>query len=99
MPHLGQERHTGVELYVVNHAVVERVPEISGAVGFDRRHAEVVDISSEVGLSGDTDGYIVGDIMCRVGSPSIVTVRLVISRADHIWLGDRDGGHFIIVVV
>lgn len=53
------EIRLGVELDKVRHAVVEAVPEISRAAGFDAGHAEVVAVAREVGLAGHADRGVV----------------------------------------
>lgn len=60
----------------MGHSVVVTVPEVVGLVGFLRRHAEVLDVESEVCLSEHA-------VRITVARETIVAIRFVISGSDH----------------
>lgn len=79
--------------------MVEVVPEISQAAALARRHAEVVDLPREVRLAGHTDRYGICDAASLVRRATIITVRLMIARANHVRPDRRDARHLVVKVV
>jgi hypothetical protein len=63
----------GVNLHIVSHSGIERIPEVSEALWFGAGHSEVMNVAGEVRLSRNTDGYIIGYVVDRVCRSSIVT--------------------------
>jgi hypothetical protein len=63
----------GVNLHIVSHSGIERIPEVSEALGFGAGHSEVIDEAGEVRLSRNIDGDIIGYVVDRVCRSSIVT--------------------------
>lgn len=86
----------GIELDVMRHPVIERVPEVLDATGLRARHAEVVTKTREVSLAGHADAGIVCDVLCLVGCSSVVTVRLVVTGTNHVRLERGDGDHIVV---
>lgn len=80
----------GIELDVMRHPVIERVPEVLDTTGLRARHAEVVAETGEVSLAGHADAGIVGDVLCLIGCPCVVAVCLVVTGANHVRLERGD---------
>ena len=81
-----------VNLHIVSHSGIERIPEISEAFRLGARHSEVIDVAGEVRLSRNTDGHIIRYVVDRVCRSSIVTyieipvsVRLLCG-GEHGWI-------------
>lgn len=62
----------GIDLDIVDHSVIERVPEVAKAVGFLARHPEVVPIAGEVCLARHADGHGVCDVVGLVRGSAVV---------------------------
>jgi hypothetical protein len=61
----------GVNLHIVSHSRIERIPEVSEALGFGAGHSEVIDEAGEVRLSRNIDGDIIGYVVDRVCHPPL----------------------------
>ena len=70
----------------MRHAVVERVPEVPGAVGFGGWHAEVVDAAGEIRLARYTDGNCIRYDLAAVCRAAVVALGFMVSRAYHVEL-------------
>jgi hypothetical protein len=71
-----------VQLDVVDHTVVERVPEVAQSLGLRARHPEVVDVAGEVGLAGHADTLRVSDVVCFVRGTAVVTCDRLVGRGS-----------------
>ena len=74
-----------VELNVMNHTIVEGIPEVAHPAGSGAGHAKVVTIAGEIGLTGHTDGDIVRDMMHGVTCTTVVTIDFY-QTASALWL-------------
>lgn len=61
-----------VNLDIVDHSVIEGVPEVSQAIGFSAWHPEVVPVAGEVRLARHADGHGICDVVGLVGRSAIV---------------------------
>ena len=61
-----------VELDVVDHAMVKRVPKVTGTPGLCAWHAEVIFEAGEIRLTGQTDGYGITYVMHFIRCTAIV---------------------------
>lgn len=61
-----------VELDVVDHAMVKRVPKVTGTLGLCAWHAEVIFEAGEIRLTGQTDGYGITYVMHFIRCTAIV---------------------------
>jgi hypothetical protein len=86
----------GVELDVMRHPVIERVPEVLNATRLLARHAEVVTVTGKVSLARHADAGIIGDVLCLVSGPCVVTVCLVVAGANHVRLERGDFRHIVV---
>ena len=80
----------GIKLNVVSHAKVERIPEVPSSTRFSAWHSEMVDVPSEVRLTGHANA---GSI---TSSPSIITISFMVPWAYHVRFGCGDRCHLII---
>ena len=61
-----------VELNVVNHTMVKRVPKVTGTLGLCAWHAEVILEAGEIRLARQTDGYGITYVMHFVCCTAVI---------------------------
>jgi hypothetical protein len=85
----------GVDVDEMGHAIVVRVPEIAKPAGHAARHAPMVDVAGKVRLADRADRRGIFLARSLVGSPTVVTIRFVVTRVHHVCLLRCDDNHLI----